>query len=125
MYGIKNVFCAYNYSIILTKNNEILVCGENSMGQLGFGNNKNINIYTKIDHTCGIIKNIYCGRYQSIILNEDNEMFISGSEEFGNICDGNKTNKNTYTKLELPFDIFNEKYIEQKIKINYDEIIEI
>jgi alpha-tubulin suppressor-like RCC1 family protein len=100
---IINIYCAGYHNIILNENNELYVCGYNDFGQLGLGYNDNKNIHTKIENNFGKIKNIYCGRYHNIILNENNELYVCGNNEFGQLGLGDNNKKNTYTKLEHNF----------------------
>jgi alpha-tubulin suppressor-like RCC1 family protein len=120
---IKNIFCGYLNNIILTENNELYVCGLNYKGQLGLGDKKNRNKYTKLKNNLGKIKNIYCGGFHSIILNDNNGLFVCGDNSAGQLGLGDYENRYIYTKLDLPFDIFNKKYIEDILELNLGEII--
>jgi alpha-tubulin suppressor-like RCC1 family protein len=120
---IKNIFCGEYHSIILNENNEIYVCGRNEYGQLGLGDNKNRYTYINLDYNLGKIKNIYCGGYHNIILNEYNELFVCGKNEFGQLGLSDNNNRNIYTKLDLPFDIFNKKPICHMLELNLGEIV--
>ncbi len=117
------IVCGNQHNIILTENNELYACGYNHYGQLGLGDNDKRNIYTKLEHNFGKIKNIHCGDNHNIILNENNELYVCGDNYYGQLglCDNN--NRNIYTKLDLPFNIFNKKHIEHVLKLNMDEII--
>jgi alpha-tubulin suppressor-like RCC1 family protein len=95
----------------------------NGHGQLGLGDKNERNIYTKLEHNFGKIKNIYCGGYHSIILNENNELYVSGYNEFGQLGLGDYDKRNTYTKLDLHFDIFSKKPVENILELNLGEII--
>ena len=117
------IVCGNRHNIILTENNELYVCGYNDYGQLGLGDNKNRNTHTKLEHNFGIIKNIYCGGFHNIILNENNEIFVCGYNHYGQLGLGDCDNRNIYTKLDLPFDIFNRKPIEYILELNLGEII--
>jgi alpha-tubulin suppressor-like RCC1 family protein len=120
---IKNIFCGTYHNIILNENNELYVCGYNEFGQLGLGDCDDINVYTKLEHNLGKIKNIYCGANHSVIINDNNELYVCGDNQCGQLGLGDNKNKNTYTKLDLPFDIFNKKPIEHILELNLGEII--
>jgi alpha-tubulin suppressor-like RCC1 family protein len=100
---IKNIFCGDSHNIILNEKNEIYVCGGNSSGQLGLSGNNKRNTYIKLEHNFGIIKNIYCSHDRNIILNENNEMFVCGNNEFGQLGLGDNKNRNIFVKLEHNF----------------------
>ena len=76
---IKNIFCSRDHNIILNEQNELYVCGLNYEGQLGLGDNVNRNQYEKLEHNFGQIKNIFCGFYYNMILNEHNELYVCGN----------------------------------------------
>jgi len=98
---IKNIFCGASHNIILNNNNELYVCGYNCSGQLGLGNTKTQNTYVKLEHDCGKIKNIFCGAYHNIILNDKNELYVCGWNYYGQLGLGNnKKYRDTYIKLE-------------------------
>eukprot|EP01091_Cochliopodium_minus_P008068 TRINITY_DN1796_c0_g1_i2.p1 TRINITY_DN1796_c0_g1~~TRINITY_DN1796_c0_g1_i2.p1 ORF type:complete len:623 (+),score=191.64 TRINITY_DN1796_c0_g1_i2:31-1899(+) len=104
----KNVFsicCGYLYSFILTKNNKgntILNCfGYNGHGQLGL-NNKNSNQYgIAIIDTFPNISSIHCGAFHSLILTKEGDVYSSGCNEYGELCLGNNTKCNSFTKTNL------------------------
>jgi alpha-tubulin suppressor-like RCC1 family protein len=100
---IQNIFCGGFHSIILNDNNGLYACGDNMRGQLGLGDNKNRNTYTKIKHNFGKIKNIYCGDHHNIILTDNNELYVCGYNYYGQLGLGDNNNRNTYTKLEHNF----------------------
>jgi alpha-tubulin suppressor-like RCC1 family protein len=99
------IFSGYSNNIILTENNETYVCGQNHSGQLGLGDygHGHRYTYTKLEHNFGKIKNIYCGAEHNIILNENNESYVCGNNEFGQLGLGDYYNRNTYTKIENDF----------------------
>jgi alpha-tubulin suppressor-like RCC1 family protein len=83
--SIKNIYGNDRYFIILNDNNEIFVCGENRDGQLGLGDNNDRSKFEKLEHNFGMIKNIHCGFYHSVILTEDNRLFVCGKNIFGQL----------------------------------------
>jgi alpha-tubulin suppressor-like RCC1 family protein len=122
---IKNIYCGAYHSIILNEEDELYVCGDNEYGQLGLGDYNNRNVYTKLEHNFGKIKNLYCGGYHNIILSDNNEVYVCGYNYHGQLGLGDNKNRdrNTYTKLDLEFDIFNKKHIEYLLELNLGEII--
>jgi alpha-tubulin suppressor-like RCC1 family protein len=120
---IKDIYCGANHNIILNDNNELFVCGDNYSGQLGLGDYNHRNVYKKLEHNFGKIKNIYCDGFHNIILNENNELYVCGYNQFGQLGLGDNKNRNIYTNLDLHFDIFNKKSIEHFLELNLGEII--
>jgi alpha-tubulin suppressor-like RCC1 family protein len=124
---IQNIYCGAYHNIILNENNELFVCGYNAYGQLGLGSatdhNPNRNVYKKLEHDLGKIKNIYCGAHHSIIINDNNEVYVCGHNTYGQLGFGDYNHRNIYTKLDLQFDIFNKKPVEHILELNLGEII--
>jgi alpha-tubulin suppressor-like RCC1 family protein len=121
---IKNIYCGGFHSIILNENNELYFCGYNYFGNFGLGDNDDRNVYTKLEHNFGKIQNICCGEYHNIILNDNYELYVCGDNSYGQLGLGdNYNNINTYTILDLHFDIFNKKPIEYILDLNLGEII--
>jgi alpha-tubulin suppressor-like RCC1 family protein len=100
---IKNIYCGNCHNIILNENNELYVCGYSYFGQLGLGDYNNRNTYTKLEHNFGKIKNIYCGDYHNIILNEYDELYVCGNNCGGQLGLGDNKDRNTYAKLKHNF----------------------
>jgi alpha-tubulin suppressor-like RCC1 family protein len=120
---IKNICCGDFHNIIFNENNELYVCGYNYRGQLGLGDYYIRYTYTNLEHNLGEIKNIYCCENYSIILNDDNEIYVCGDNIYGQLGLGDYKNRSVYTKLDLPFDIFNKKPIGHLLELNLGEII--
>lgn len=97
------VFTFYEHTFVLTHNNKLYATGLNTYGQLGLGTNNNIYKFSLIDTSfigSSIISNISCGKYHSVILTNDGKIFISGSNIYGQLGNGNNTNLNTFTLLD-------------------------
>jgi alpha-tubulin suppressor-like RCC1 family protein len=100
---IKNIYCGGDHNIILTAINKIFVCGHNDYGELGLGDFEMRNTHVELKHNFGIIKNIFCGYFHNIILNMDNELFVCGDNEYGQLGLGDNKKRNTFVKLEHNF----------------------
>lgn len=72
------VSCGYNSTLALDINGNVWSTGYNEQGQLGLGDHKNRDFFTKINHTN--IKSISCSEFYSLILDENNNLLISGYE---------------------------------------------
>ena len=97
--SIKQVACGSSHTIVLTDDNTLWACGENRFGQLGLGDNTNINTLTKLDWTGGAIKQIACGDRFTFILTENNQLWACGQNNFGQLGLGDNTDRNILTKL--------------------------
>jgi alpha-tubulin suppressor-like RCC1 family protein len=119
------IFCGWHHNIILNEKNEIYVCGDNDYGQLGLGDNNNRNTYVKLEHNFGIIKNIFCGGQYNIILNTDNELYVCGNNEYGQLGLGDNKQRNIYEKLEHNFGVIKNIYCNSIFNILLNENNEI
>jgi alpha-tubulin suppressor-like RCC1 family protein len=97
--NIKQMICGCDHVFILTDDNKIFACGANSMGQLGIGDMINRNEFTNINWTNGNIKQVICGFAYSFILTDDNRIFASGNNNFGQLGLGDRINKNEFTEI--------------------------
>lgn len=68
---IKNIImisCGDGTTMIMTKD-RLYACGKNEYGQLGIGNNKNQNVFTRVKtEGIGNLLSVTCGQYFTIIL---------------------------------------------------------
>ncbi|KAL9651549.1 hypothetical protein ABK040_001495 [Willaertia magna] len=85
---IKDISIGKGFIILITKTNEIFVRGKNSSGELGLGDliNRSLDFvqvkYWKEEN--GIL-NVECGESHSCILTENKEIFVSGSNRYGQL----------------------------------------
>jgi len=101
------IACGGNHTIAITgdTSNNLWVCGLNSRGQLGIGNNSNINTFT--NELSGSPFNnkkvigISCGSEHTIAITDDtsNNMWVCGYNEYGQLGLGNNSNRNTFTNI--------------------------
>jgi alpha-tubulin suppressor-like RCC1 family protein len=120
IYGnIKQIACGAEHSFILTDDNKIYSCGRNNEGQLGLENNKNQNIFQKINFDKGEIKEITSGGWHTFILMQNNEMYFTGWNMFESEKPGGWKYVNTFQKVE-----FDKKEIKEikEIKCGKDNL---
>jgi hypothetical protein len=88
-----------NFEMITTHDNKIFVRGSNDNGQLGIPDVENVNNYTELNIPDINIKNNTCGDTHSLLLDEQNILYGTGSNKHGqllNLPDG----INEFTQLE-------------------------
>lgn len=103
--NIKNISCGSNHVMVCNEKNEIFACGQNIEGQLGLGDNRNRKNFEKIEYDFGIIQNISCGAYHTVIQNDKNEIFVTGNNNYGQLGLGNNKDKNKFEKINFKFGI--------------------
>ena len=106
---IRQINCGARYTIILQENNDVLVFGSNFSGQLGLGHNdhqnKPITLMQGIPTlsplgqvACRVadkaIRQIACGVYHTVILQENNDVLVFGCNNTGQLGLGHNDDQN-------------------------------
>jgi hypothetical protein len=101
--------------------------GCNTNGELGNGHNENQSLPVKIDRINEYrIKKISCGPNHSMLLTDNGEILVFGSNQFGQIGDEDKFNRNIPFKLDTDITfidiIADNKYsLDMSIGLSEDE----
>ncbi|VIF89650.1 beta-lactamase-inhibitor protein II [Clostridioides difficile] len=85
----------FDSTFVITNSGELWVAGKNSQGQLGLGNNININTFTKIPNIDNV-KDVISGPMFTALLTKSGEVYAAGSPK-GNIGVGSNTIVNRFT----------------------------
>jgi alpha-tubulin suppressor-like RCC1 family protein len=94
---IKQIACGGFHSIILLRNGRVLVMGQNIEGQLGLGQHIHNRALPTEVLALPKIKSIAAGYFHTLLLSEDNEVWVFGNNDEGQLgCD------NTVPKVFLP-----------------------
>ena len=98
---ITTVSCGLRFTIALTFDGELYVCGENKNGELGAGHNKPISVPHKLDRVGNdIIKQVSCGdNHVGAVTDIFGELWMWGANEFGQLGVGDLENRNTPTQV--------------------------
>lgn len=111
---IRYISAGSEYSMVLNKQNEILVCGKNALGELGNNTYTNVNTFERLD-TIDTVIDISCGNTYTSIVKADGTVWGTGDYAHGNI------NLNSKTKSDVPIQVGNDstglKEVEITIKI--------
>jgi alpha-tubulin suppressor-like RCC1 family protein len=113
--GFKNervvmISCGRWHSMALTECGHVYSWGWNNCGQLGIGNTVDSNepkfVAVIDDNKCNVfIEKISCGRFHSLLLSSDGNIYAFGSNEFGEL--GNQKEENELSphriKIETKF----------------------
>ena len=82
---IKNIISGSNHIVFHKNNGDILVCGSNYKGQLGLGHHtESVNVPTLLVNDPNI-KNIICGDEYTIILRDNGDIIVFGSNSMGQL----------------------------------------
>ena len=98
----KSVSCGDYHIIFIDLNNNVWVLGNDNDGQLGLGDNMNRTSFTQlIWNQYSKAEAISCGRYHSIILDNNQDIWVFGSNNSGQLGLGDRINRNIPCKVNL------------------------
>jgi alpha-tubulin suppressor-like RCC1 family protein len=96
----KFISCGHQNSMIIDMNDNILTCGNNRNGQLGLGSQDLQNpILTQISQEIKG-KSISCGGYHSMIVDINDNIWVFGGNNFGQLGLGDNQDRNIPTQLQ-------------------------
>jgi len=98
----QSVSAGTNYLILKKANNTIWAKGTNTYGQLGTGNNVNVNVLPIQIGTSGNWSLLSTGRFHTLMLNNSGNVFATGYNGSGALGDGTLIDKNVPTLLNCP-----------------------
>ena len=100
MSGVKYVSLGHNHSSAITENGDLYMWGNNHCGQLGNGT-KGLSetVYLPAEPIMSNIKQVSLGEYHSGAITEDGDLYMWGSNHFGELGDGTNEDKLTPTKI--------------------------
>lgn len=93
--------CGGNHTLVLLANGNVFSCGDNESGQCGFPfDEESIHVFKKVNHYCSW-KDITCGWEFSVLINENDEIYVCGLGLKGELGLGKTTLKTELTKLPI------------------------
>ena len=108
--NIKSVHRGDYHTIILKNDGTLWGCGNNSYGQLGLGDTNNRTTFTQITTNANNIKEIYCGRGHTFILENDGTLWGCGWNEYSQLGLGDTNNRTTFTQITTNTDDIKQVY---------------
>ncbi|KAI4497020.1 hypothetical protein M0802_007766 [Mischocyttarus mexicanus] len=98
---VTSITCGQTYSMIVTSSGEVYAWGHNGVGQLGSGSYSNQLSPFKVTGLAGvIIEKVACGYAHTLALSDEGVLYVWGSNSYGQLGLGNKTN--TCVPVKLP-----------------------
>ena len=98
---IIDIKCGGEHSLFLSSNKNVYTCGHGYLGQLGLGNNKNINLPTIVQSlTNKKIIEIAAGWSHSLVLTSEGNIYSTGCNKYGELGIGKDFNKYNYTWIK-------------------------
>lgn len=89
-----------NHTLLLNSEGEVYSFGNGKYGKLGHGNEKNVNIPTKIQGITSKIKQAAAGYNHSLFLTEEGDVLSCGEGSGGQLGHGNEEYVNIPTKIQ-------------------------
>ena len=97
---LKEVVCGIYHTFILKNDGSIWSCGLNDRGELGLNSDNDTYTSTFTQVTTNInnnVKQVACGNNHTIILKNDDSIWATGYNNYGNLGLGITTNQTTFT----------------------------
>jgi alpha-tubulin suppressor-like RCC1 family protein len=103
-FKFKTISAGARHTAVIDFNNDIYVFGENQYGQLGLGDNYNRHIPTKISFSAFALpdikfKSIYAAGFRTVAIDFNNDIWVFGNNQFGQLGLGDTQNRVIPTKL--------------------------
>ncbi|AYV82954.1 MAG: chromosome condensation regulator [Hyperionvirus sp.] len=99
--NIVEIIVGHGTTIIRLVDGSILCCGNNSDGQLGFGDIKNLYVFSQIKHVPGNIDRIVFGCSHTFILLTNGVLMCSGNNSNGQLGLGDLVDKYIFTEVAV------------------------
>ena len=99
---IKSVSMGSIHTFIIDETNVCYSVGQNGYGQLGQGNNTNLNIFTPINtsNLLSDVKYVSCGEHYNLLLDINGNVYSCGKNNYGQLGHNDTTNRNIFTLIE-------------------------
>lgn len=126
--SIRQIVAGDRHTLILLSNNDCLVCGGNTSGQLGLGHNNSQNVFIKLTLE-GIpegvtIVQMVVGASHNVIQLSNNDLLVCGYNKLGQLGLGHDDNQNRFIKVTLK-DIPDDVTIRKVIAVAYRTIVHL
>lgn len=97
---IKEIYLGYTHVIVEDTEGKLYACGNNKFGQLGIGNNQDMNYLVKIDKTeLQDPKAVIAGKEFTIVVARDGTVWGTGCNNNGELGTGDNKNLNSFEQI--------------------------
>jgi hypothetical protein len=105
------ISCGWWHSMALTECGHVYSWGSNECGQLGIGNTVNSNepkfVAVIDENKCNVfIEKISCGKFHSLLLSSDGNIYAFGRNEFGELGNQKEENELSPQKIKIETKFF-------------------
>jgi alpha-tubulin suppressor-like RCC1 family protein len=120
--SVYSVSCGNSHTCVLDNQRNIYSTGYNEYGQLGLGTTGNVNIFTFVSNSFlqsgESIKQISCGGYHTCVVTNNNNIYSTGYNFYGQLGLNDNINRLNFTKVINSF--LNGESIKQISCSNYN-----
>ncbi len=112
--SIKQVAAGQSYSIFVTQNGKVFVCGYNNKGQLGVGgyyNQKSLTAIPQARFGGESIKQVAAGFAHSIFVTQNGKVFVCGYNNKGQLGIGKRDTSHLDVPTEIPREDFDNEMV--------------
>lgn len=101
---IQQVVAGNSHTLVLTDANTLWMCGNNQFGQLGFGDKVDRFSFTEVlwPTERGQIEQIIAGWAYTLVLTQNNQLWVCGENNKGQLGLGDKKHRSTFTMMPWP-----------------------
>ncbi len=99
--GQRTIAAGQNFSMVIRSDGTVWGTGDNSYGQLGLGSTRDKEVFTQSDSAGNDNASIYCGKYHSVILKENGDLWACGNGDSYQLGNGSSRTKKTFVKCNI------------------------
>jgi len=88
------------HSLVVLKNGELWACGDNDFGQLGLGDNEHRQRFGRIKGLPSPVIKLAAGRYHSLVLLKNGELWACGYNNFGQLGLGDTEHRQHFERVK-------------------------
>jgi alpha-tubulin suppressor-like RCC1 family protein len=114
---VEQIVCGYQHTIILKKDGTVWACGFNQYGQLGLNDTNHRTTFKQVTTNISDIKQIAGGYAFTFILKNDDTVWASGYNGYGQLGLGDTIDKTTFT--QVPLSQLIDEYEMNRLKLYY------
>jgi len=98
IWNIKQVVCGDSHTAIIRNDGSLWVCGDNSFNCLGLGPTySTIDRVSEFTNTGFIVKQVACGKTFTVIIREDDTLWVCGRNDYGQLGLGHNNDVTEFT----------------------------
>lgn len=98
--SVKQQRLAVRHTTLFVKSGQLWGCGLNDKGQLGLGDSRQRNVFTRVKLPKRVLQ-ATAGYYHTALITESGELWVTGGNTNGQLGLGNNADCNFFSRVEL------------------------